>query len=187
MPAPFNTCGTATPITSFPAILTQDVSMAGPDPDSPCPTCAFDCTKRYSAIWYSWTATYSGPVFIDTCSSTYDTLLAVFYGTCGSLLEAACSEDACGDSGFMSQTSFNATEGALYYILITSYNDPGALLVLSISNDAPIPVGPNSICAIFSCGSGNPCEPPNSPDTGCLMNFPPGNSDGSACLVAWCP
>src|SRR3954453_10614040 len=42
------------------------------------------------SIWFNWTAPFSGPATIDTFSSSFDTLLAVYTGTpVGSLTQVA--------------------------------------------------------------------------------------------------
>lgn len=71
-------------------------------------------------VWYRWTAPFSGPVQIDTCTSPdvdNGTLLGVFTGSnLGSLTQRISSSWACSGGG--SNVSFNATENATYQILV---------------------------------------------------------------------
>jgi hypothetical protein len=72
-------------------------------------------------VWYRWTAPFSGPAWVDTCTSDYDTLLGVFAGsTLGSLTELAGSDDECGYRA--SRVRFNATKNTTYHILVDGYS-----------------------------------------------------------------
>jgi len=54
------------------------------------PDHAFDPGGR--SVWYSWTAPSSGTYRLDTCGSSFDTLLGVYTGTAvGSLTEVCCA------------------------------------------------------------------------------------------------
>jgi hypothetical protein len=71
-------------------------------------------------VWYRWTAPFSGPVRMDTCTSNFDTVLGVFTGSAlGSLTERVGSDDAC---GYGSEVRFNATENTTYQILVDGYS-----------------------------------------------------------------
>ncbi len=63
------------------------------------------------SVWYAWTAEQPGPVVIDTCASTFDTLLAVYTGDAlDSLTTVASSEDdeSCGPGSLV---TFDAAGG----------------------------------------------------------------------------
>ncbi len=78
------------------------------------------CGSNGSDIWYSYTATATGAVQIDTCSGTaYDSVLAVFSGTCGSLTQLDCNDDSC---GIQSVVQFNAVAGATYLISVGGWS-----------------------------------------------------------------
>ena len=47
-------------------------------------------------LWYSFTSVTGGSAEIATCGSTFDTVLEVFEGSCGSLVSLECNDDACG-------------------------------------------------------------------------------------------
>jgi hypothetical protein len=77
-----------------------------------------------ASVWYSWTAGFSGPVSIDTCSGDVDTRLGVYTGSAlGSLVEVAGNDDGC---FFQSKVSFNATSGTTYRIAVDGFKTAGA-------------------------------------------------------------
>lgn len=72
------------------------------------------------SIWYSWTAPSTGPVALDTCGSSFDTMLAVYTGTVvGALSEVASNDD--GPCNLQSSLSFAATAGVTYRIAVDGY------------------------------------------------------------------
>lgn len=85
--------------------------------DDPIPSCSSDFGN---GVWYSFTPSASGPIIISTCGSDYDTVLAVYTGTCGSLTELAnsCNDDAgpvC--DGNNASVRFTGIAGKKYLIL----------------------------------------------------------------------
>jgi hypothetical protein len=74
------------------------------------------------SVWYRWTAPNSGPTEIDTCTSTIDSILAVYTGSALNALtrvtdnnnDAACSEA----NIYGSKVSFTAVGGTEYYIAV---------------------------------------------------------------------
>lgn len=91
----------------------------------------------YHAAWWSFTPLLDGDLNISAILSDYDTQLAVFTGTCGSLTEIAYNDNVLG-----LQTSsigpLAVTAGVTYLILACGYGpDDGGLLKLDISFDSP--------------------------------------------------
>jgi subtilisin len=79
-----------------------------------------------NSVWYSWTAPVSGQVTMDTCISSFDTMLAVYKGSAiGSLSQVASDDDACSDvfNNSGSKLSFDAVAGTTYRIAVA---DTGA-------------------------------------------------------------
>ena len=74
-----------------------------------------------ASVWYRWTAPFSAEVAIDTCGSSFDTLLGVYIGSPVGALEpvAPGGDDDC---GLQSRVSFPATEGTTYQIAVDGYN-----------------------------------------------------------------
>jgi hypothetical protein len=69
-------------------------------------------------IWFTYTPSSSGTVTISTCGSDFDTVLAVYSGSCGSLTPVACNDNngpSCATS--RASVSFSATSGTTYFIL----------------------------------------------------------------------
>jgi Bacterial Ig-like domain len=72
------------------------------------------------SVWYSWTAPSSGQVELNTCTSSFDTVLAVYTGSSfGTMSQVASNDDACGTNG--SQLIFNATAGTTYRIAVSGF------------------------------------------------------------------
>ena len=68
------------------------------------------------SVWYAYTATQSGTLTFDTFGSSFDTLLAAYTGTEGSLTLVACNDDA--NNTMQSQVSFDVTPGTTYHFLV---------------------------------------------------------------------
>jgi hypothetical protein len=81
----------------------------------PTPSCQGSFGK---GVWYSFTPSSDGTVTISTCGSDFDTALAVYTGSCGSLTQIACNDQsgpAC--AGNQASVSFAGTTGTHYLIL----------------------------------------------------------------------
>ncbi|MBL8857156.1 MAG: hypothetical protein JNL28_01445 [Planctomycetes bacterium] len=86
------------------------------------PACNFASQSQINKdVWYSWTATATGPFRFDTCGQTsLDTKIAVYDGSCaGALL--ACDDDAC-TVGLQSSIDVNVTAGNVYIVRLGSYS-----------------------------------------------------------------
>lgn len=87
-----------------------------------------------ASIWFKWQAPVSRNVTFITYKSTFDTLLAVYQGaSVGALTTVAANDNAyasgessCGDNGRFSRTSFDAVQGATYYIAVDRNNSFGS-------------------------------------------------------------
>jgi hypothetical protein len=92
-------------------VNTAQATSAG----DPTPACQPSFGK---GVWYTFTPSSSTTVTISTCGSDFNTVLAVYTGSCGSLTQIACNDDngpAC--SGNQASVSFAATAGTTYYVL----------------------------------------------------------------------
>jgi hypothetical protein len=81
----------------------------------PAPVCQASFGK---GVWFTYTPSSSGTVTISTCGSDFDTVLAVYSGSCGALTPFACNDDngpACATT--RASVSFSATSGTTYLIL----------------------------------------------------------------------
>jgi hypothetical protein len=77
----------------------------------------------HHSVWYRWTAPFSGPVTMDTCSSSFDTVLAVYTGfAVNGLTQVASDDDACtSPNANGSQVTFNAVAGTTYRVALRGF------------------------------------------------------------------
>jgi hypothetical protein len=83
-------------------------------------------------IWYCYVTFMPGPVYVGTCGSEYDTMLAVYDGcSCDPLPPMIeCNDDSC---GLQSEIMFEATIGGTYLIEVGGYanqSGPGVLTIM---------------------------------------------------------
>ena len=118
------------------------------DPSTPCGSTAFPWQSN--SVWYRYTAPNSGQYIISTDGSSYDTVLAVWTGSRGSLTNRACDDDS--GVGTNSLLTMTMSSGTTYYIEVADFNAPnGGNLSLRIARL------PNAISLI---------NPPNNSFTG---------------------
>ena len=88
-------------------------------------------------VWLRWVSDRSGFVEITTCSSWFDTVLAVYAGTCGSLQPVGCSDNApiCGVNG--SRVGFKAACGEVYFIRVGPKSGGGGETLVTVESIAP--------------------------------------------------
>ncbi len=103
---------------------TRKASHATNDPD-------ISCKSKYGhSVWYRYTPATRQTV--DISSTGYDTVLAVFTGTKGSLTQVDCNDD--GKPGFGSRLKITLNSGTRYYIMVGSWWDTtGGNLTFTIS------------------------------------------------------
>ena len=99
------------------------------DTAAPAPNCGN--RSRAKSVWYRFTAPASGALTANTFGSNYDTILAVYSGSCGTLIPTSTCNDDTG--GAQSRVSFQATAGTTYYFLVTSYANVGGTLRFALS------------------------------------------------------
>ena len=117
-------------LTSKPASVIMNTSTTGFSNDDPnAPVCGL--VAGSNSVWYQYTPTQSGPVSLDTFSSTYDTYLAVWSGSRGALTLVDCVDDT--PAGQQSQMEVTLTGGTTYYIEVADFD--GTLTA------APLPLG----------------------------------------------
>lgn len=96
------------------------------------------------SVWWTWTATQTGTVTIDTVGSSFDTLLGVYTGSSvGALTTIASNDDSGG--GTTSSVTFSATSGTTYQIAVDGYNAASGNITLHLSQTAAPPTGGFSI------------------------------------------
>ena len=120
----------------------QDSSSATTESSDPTPPCAQQFTTAqgntgghpngaYNTIWYKFTPIFSASLNADTGSlngferynSNYDTVLSIWTGSAGSLVNIACNDDI-NPGNVLSQLNVPLTAGTTYYIMVSSFGPP---------------------------------------------------------------
>ncbi len=116
--------------------------------DGPTPTTCGSGNSIQEDVWYSFLAPCNGTMTLNTCGSNYDTVLAVYTGSCGALSEVACNDDnaACGSGSLQSAVSVSVTFNTRYLIRIGGWNgaNGAGLLTLGMTG-CPAPA--NNACS----------------------------------------
>jgi len=115
-------CDQATVVGALPFTDNVTASQATADGSDPELSCGSGGGGR--TVWYTFTAVSTAYVSINTFGSNYDTVLGLFTGSCGSLSEMACNDDA---QATQSEIVFEAQVGQSYIIHVAEWNgDHGA-------------------------------------------------------------
>src|SRR5262245_31871539 len=83
-------CSEAYDIGPFPFSHTQSTTDATSDGDPVLPGNA----SVDKGVWFKTTLSSGGILIVDTAGSSFDTVLAIYCGTCGALTNVACNDDA---------------------------------------------------------------------------------------------
>jgi len=122
-PAPpvHDDCAAPVTIAATPFFDVRTTAAATSAPGDPQPSCT--PSANANTVWYAYTPPVGGTVTLDTAGSSYDTVLTVYTGGCGTPVEAACSDDVAG--GQLSKLSFIAAAGTTYLVEVADYGSPG--------------------------------------------------------------
>jgi len=118
-------------ITSHFSTYTRDTTTATSAADDPTLPCAGNKGSR--SVWYSFTPATNGRITITTATTTYDTVLAIWTGARGSLVNVACNDDA--TYGIQSELrDISITGGVTHFIEVVGYglSSPGGTLNLFV-------------------------------------------------------
>jgi hypothetical protein len=125
-----DTCEAPREIDAFPFLDHQITLAATTSPGDPIITCALAINATEGphdhSVWYALTAPASGLVSLDTEGSNYDTLLAVYTGTCDALGSLACNDDEGVDADHQARIAFPIVQGERYLIEAAAYHQGGA-------------------------------------------------------------
>jgi hypothetical protein len=93
-----------------------------PNVDDPAnfPCDGFNHLAGFASVWYKYTPPEAQTISLDTIGTDYDTYIAVWTGSRGSLNLVICNDETF--SGF-SELSLNVNAGTTYYIEIAQFND----------------------------------------------------------------
>ena len=89
-------------------------------------------TTGGKSVWWTWTATASETVTVDTIGSDFDTVLAVYTGTAVDALSQIASDDDEGGNA-TSRLTIAAVAGTSYPIVVDGYGGNGGLIRLNVS------------------------------------------------------
>lgn len=111
-------------ITTTPYQATLNTTEATTAADDPALPCGSGSTPQQSnSVWYRFVAPHNGRLYISTYGSDYDTVMAVWTGNRGALVNQGCNDDAYTD--FTSYLALNVTQNITYHLEILDYGAPG--------------------------------------------------------------
>ncbi|MBC7772411.1 MAG: hypothetical protein H7210_07950, partial [Pyrinomonadaceae bacterium] len=115
-------------------------------------------------VWYRWTAPCSATLNIDTCGSSFDTVLSLYTGACSGLTEIACNDDGVEHSGApcplqttASHIAAPVTAGVTYTLRLSGYGNESGNYILSLSSigaatcQTPIPLANANVAFDTTC------------------------------------
>jgi hypothetical protein len=141
LPPANDDCANATTIATGqqPDLDTRGATTAGSDPFQSCTIGG--SAKNSKSVWFRYTPATAGSVIVNTVSSTYDTVLTAYTGTCGAVAAVACDDD--GAINGASRVQFTVTGGTSYLIEVTAKGAGGAggtlRLLLAQFSSSPVP------------------------------------------------
>jgi hypothetical protein len=96
-------------------------------------------------VWYSYTAPCSGSLVLDTCGSSFDTVVGVYTGSCAGLTEVGCNDDGgvCPTNELASHLSVAVEAGTTYLVRVGGYNGDTGDFTLTVTSPSPA----NDACA----------------------------------------
>ena len=100
---------------------------------------AWSCADGGSDLWYSYTAAGNSDITVSLCTSSYDTALEIFSGTCGSLTLVDCNDDFCGPGlARQSQITFSPSDGVNYLIRVGGFFGSAGAGQITLTQDGPL-------------------------------------------------
>lgn len=118
------------------AIYSNSTELATNDGDASC-----DAGSDELDVWYSYRAPADGTLEVDTCGSSFDTVLSIHTdcpGTTGNELDCNDNSDECGGGSYQSNLSVAVTEGTVYLVRLAGYD--GAYGEYDVTFNGPVDV-----------------------------------------------
>ncbi|MEQ1631039.1 MAG: hypothetical protein ABL997_01610 [Planctomycetota bacterium] len=145
---------------------------------------AWTCGLGANDLWFRYVATCCGDISIDTCGSALDTVVQAFSGSCGSLVDLGCNDDAnvgaCVGSLQSQLTISGAVTGQAYLIRVAGFNGNVGAFGLNISCTTVLPVNDECLGALpVSYGANGPFS------SGCATNSTPAFTCASGGKDLW--
>ena len=132
---------------------TVNATTQGNDPNTSCGSGIYP--KQSRSMWIRFTPDTSGNYNINTEGSDYDTVLAVWTGSFGSLTDRDCDDDS--GPGLLSSLTLALTGGTTYYIEAMQYGS-GSGGLLDLNGQAVLP-DPFSKSSPANGATGQPTNP----------------------------
>jgi hypothetical protein len=128
---PNDDCTTPTPIGALPFVDLVNTAGATVGGGDPVPSCGANDNN----VWYSFTAVGATSLDLRTQGSTYDTVISVYGGACGALVETGCNDDRL--TGSASQVVVPLAPGESVLIAVSSSSGGGGGLVFTADVSTP--------------------------------------------------
>ena len=176
-----DSCATAETITSLPATITGSTLNTAIDDDLGQPVCGRAIDGP--GVWYTVTGSGQRMTASLCLGAEFDTAIAVYEGSCGSLTCVAGNDNSCGSQA---ATSWCSVSGRPYRILVHGASGGDGAFTLSVANDD---CDDDNACTTDYCDSGvcvNADTTPEgsccAPTTGALTDI----DDDNPCTVDTC-
>lgn len=111
---------------------TSGATTQGLDPSYPCGSMSYPRQSR--SVWYFYTPALTDVYNINTLGSSYDTVLAIWRGSWGALVNRGCNDDTSNSTSSLNPTLYSGRTYALEVASFGSY--AGGSLYLSVSRRA---------------------------------------------------
>lgn len=107
-------------------------------------------------LWYTYVASTTNDILVETCGSGYDSALEVFSGSCGGLVSVACNDDACGVQSSVLISSVGV--GDVYTLRVGGYFGATGAGALTVSENTGTPQTPplteNCVETLYAANNG---------------------------------
>lgn len=145
-----NMCTAATLVTSYGTFTGSNVGATSDGAAHPCGSSTSSSSVGRNDVWWRFSPPASGTVTIDTCGSSFDTVLSVHTDCPGTPAnDVVCNDDTgttnCPSNGLNSRVTFSGVAGNIYYIRVAGYSTNTGDITLNITG----PDNPSeSICSL---------------------------------------
>lgn len=116
---------------------------------------AWPCGAGGNDVWYLYFPATAGPLTVDTCGATMDTVIQVFdgLGGCGALVSLGCDDDACGFPA--SRVIVPAVAACVpVYIRVGGFGGGTGTFTLNVTGPVGPPCGGGTLATVVSQGPG---------------------------------
>lgn len=103
---------------------------SGDNTDLPDRSASCEAETGYGDVFLLWTAPTTGRFRVDTCGSTFDTVLSAHLDGCNAA-ELTCSDDstACGEDSLQSRILLDLDEGQRVVLIVDGFDEEGTFQV----------------------------------------------------------